>query len=237
VDHQPGGRVIAQAACTPADCDPATLKDKLRMAVDQGLVCLHGKGATDLEMRLTHAYMNNKIVVKCGKLGTSMGRTRLATTLTPLPFPLDLDPHGEIVINEDAFCGLGGSDQLATLFHEMTHFDDPSHIPEQEVAPNRADVDRMYACQDLCFKPPSSVTQCACATCLNTTKCDPRCDMSLGFQMCPDDFGAWCPCLSRLKWYPKCSECLAGCPGGLGCFGFSTCIPDNKGLCMPKTCP
>jgi hypothetical protein len=110
-------------------------------------------------------------------------------------------------------------------------------VPEQEADPRRADVDRMYACQDLCFKPPGSVTQCACATCLDTNKCDPRCDMSLGFQMCPDDQGAWCPCLTRLQWYPKCSDCLAGCPSGLACFGFSTCIPVNKGLCKPRTCP
>jgi hypothetical protein len=231
------GATIAQAGCTPADCDPAALKDKLRMAADQGLVCLHGKGANDLEMRLTNAYMNNKIEVKCGKLGMSMGRQRLATTLTPLPFPLDLDPHGEIVVDDTAFCGLGATDQLAVLFHELTHFDDPSHVPEQETDPRRADVDRMYACQDLCFKPPSSVTQCACATCLNTTKCDKRCDTSLGFQMCPDDMGAWCPCLSRLKWYPKCSDCLANCPSGLACFGISTCVPVNKGRCTPATCP
>lgn len=235
-DQQPQP-TVAQGTCTPAECDPAALKAKLRQAADQGLVCLHSKGATDLEMRLTAAYINNKIEMHCEKLGTRLGRTRLATTLNPLPFPLDLDPHVSISVNEDAFCALAPPDQLAILFHELTHLDDPSHVPEQETAPNRADVDRMYACQDLCFKPPSSVTQCACATCLNTTKCDSRCDAKLGFQTCPDDLGAWCPCPTRLQWYPSCSSCLAGCPSGLGCFGFSFCVPVNKGLCTPRTCP
>ena len=175
--------------------------------------------------------------MNCEKLGTRMGRPRLATTVPPMTFPFNFDAHGAITIGEEAFCALDPREQLGILFHEVSHLDDPAHVPEQEAAPNRADVDRMYACQDLCFKPPNAVTQCACATCLNTSKCDMRCDQSLGFQMCPDDLGAWCPCPTRFQWYPTCSTCLAECPSGLGCFGFSSCLPVNKGLCSKRTCP
>jgi hypothetical protein len=160
-----------------------------------------------------------------------------------MPWPLDLFPHVTIRVNQDLFCGLGDtpnfSKQLSTLFHEFMHLDIPKHDSDQEIAPNRANVDQIYACQELCFKPHNAVTQCSCATCIGTTKCDPRCSTNppLGFLTCSNDFGAWCPCPTRLKWYPTCSDCLVGCPSGLFCGGYHFCLPVNKGRCMLTTCP
>ncbi|HEU5013887.1 MAG TPA: hypothetical protein VFT66_15310 [Roseiflexaceae bacterium] len=228
------------ATCSAADCDPAAIRQKFNDAVNRGLQCLHNKGATDFENRITRSLFRypEPINFACASLGTHGGQTVLASTTLPFPYPLDLLPNATIEINQDAFCNLSPDQQLQTLFHEATHLDDElsRHDPNREVAPNRNGVDRSYACGALCFNPPGAVSQCTCATCLGTTKCDARCATSLGYQTCPDDFGAWCPCLSRLRWYPSCSDCLAGCTGSLGCFGINYCVPVNKGLCAPTTC-
>lgn len=226
------------APCSATDCSDAVLQRKLQDAVDQGLQCLHGKKAYDLERRLTAHLFRSGIRLRCAAIPPHpSGEDVLAHTLTPLPFPLDLNPHALIEVNRNAFCDLTLARQLATLFHEFMHLENHDHDPNKEISSNREDVDQPYACARLCFGPPSDVTQCACATCLGTTKCDSRCDRSLGFQACSDDFGAWCPCPTRLRWYRTCAECLSGCPSGLACFGFHYCVPVNRGRCTPTTCP
>ena len=234
-------RLAATHAATGC-CDPANLRELFQSGVDRGLQCLHRNGATDLELRVTKGLFRyiGGVRFGCASLGKKGGLTVLAKTWPPILYPV-INRDVLIEVNHDpgGFCSLSRNDQLAVMFHEATHLDDElrSHDPNKELARNRDEVDRTYACTALCFSPADTVSQCTCATCLGTTKCDARCEQGKGYQSCPDDFGAWCPCLRRLRWYPSCAECLAGCPSGLFCSGFKFCIPVNKGLCTARTCP
>jgi hypothetical protein len=228
------GAAPAAGPCSSSDCIESILQDKLRRALDDGLQCLHKNKVFDLEMQVTAAYFRLPIKVRCANLDAAKD----ASTITPFPFPLDLFPNVNIDVNQNRFCGLSEQEQRGILFHELMHLVIPDHDPDQERdIGKRESVDRLYGCQSMCFNPPNNVTQCACASCLGTTKCDGRCDKALGFLDCSDDFGAWCPCPARLKWYPSCTDCLVGCPSGLACFAFSFCVPVNKGKCVPSTCP
>jgi len=228
---------VQAAPCSPLDCSQDTLRKKFDDAVNQGLQCLHRNKAYDLEHRLTSALFRDPVNLACESIPPRPEGKVLARTSQAWPYPLDLFPHATIAVNQDEFCGLGATEQLAVLFHESMHLENPNHDPNKETASDRDQVDQFYACQKFCFNPPQSVTQCSCATCLETSKCDARCDTALGFQTCSDDFGAWCPCPTRLRWYRSCTECLTECPSGLGCSFFSSCLPVNKGRCTPTTCP
>lgn len=236
--HDDGPANRPSAVCSQADCDPAEIRRKFQAAVDHGLLCLNMKGANDLYTDLTEALLRGTITFKCLSIPDTPSGAVLASTHAA--WPTDAIPKPEMDINQDAFCDLGANDQLAVLFHESIHLIFLAyHNPwKEKLSPDRRrDVDRFYACQRLCFYPPSQNTQCTCATCLGTTKCDQRCATSLGFQTCSDDFGAWCPCPTRIRWYPSCTECLTNCPSGLGCFFIHFCLPDNDRRCAPTTCP
>jgi hypothetical protein len=229
----------AAVTCSASQCDPNNLRNLLNQAFDQGLQCLYNNNARGLANRIIAAFYENPINIQCASIPPVNGFQVRAHTIQPFPYPLDLNPHATIEVNQDFFCSLSPAEQLSTLFHEVMHLLIPEHDPNKEAAAASGDhgADQLYACEDLCFQPHASTTQCACATCLETTKCDQRCATSLGFQTCSDDFGAWCPCLARLRWYPSCTACLSGCSSSLACFGFSFCVPANRHRCSPVTCP
>ena len=232
----------SEGTCSPDQCDPAQLLSQLHAALDQGVACLRDNNENALADRLMIEALRNAPTVSCASLGVKQGRPVDATTLPPFPAWLGFMnwlSHRPVQVNQDSFCTYSDQEQLGLLFHELMHLDIPHHEPEKEIAPNRDQVDQIYACQAFCFKPHSAVTQCTCAACLQTNKCDDRCSTSQGFLTCGDDFGARCPCPKGpdfLRWYPTCLDCLIACPSGTACFGYHFCFPE-KGACTIQTCP
>ncbi len=218
-------------ACTTDQCNG--MKQKLNAAFQQGLDCMAKHKAYGLEHALIDAFFRTPVDVKCVSIPPKNGYTVLAHTMQAFPWPLSLNPTAWIQVNSDIFCDMSDTDQLATLFHESMHLLYPDHEPNQEHDSRRTKVDPFYACAQMCFHPEDS-SQCECATCLATTKCDERCS---SFKMCADDFGAWCPCPINSRWYSSCTQCLIECPSGLACFGYSYCDPQPGDCNTAETCP
>jgi hypothetical protein len=130
------------------------------------------------------------------------------------------------------------STQTAIVGHELMHHPDifGPHYPGIELLPRYREMDRNYACTDLCFgwQPP---TRCSCARCLATNKCDKRCQQ---LPDCDEKLSFMCPCINGpnfMKKFPTCAECLSACPSGLGCFTTQFCLVDHVGCSGSRTCP
>jgi hypothetical protein len=152
-----------------------------------------------------------------------------------------------------AFFQQRGEEMKATLFHEMLHTRmEWAHHTGEETFDRVSEVDPLYACQSLCFglgphgvAPP---TRCSCATCLQTTKCDARCEKEPGLDGkqlpdCEPVLSVQCPCpvgKNAFKRFDSCSECLTECPSGLACFGYAWCSVIRQVGCPWEplhTCP
>jgi hypothetical protein len=128
--------------------------------------------------------------------------------------------------------------QTAIVAHELMHHPDifGPHYPGLQSLPRYREMDRNYACTDLCFglQPP---TRCSCARCLVTNKCDKRCQQ---LPDCDEKLSFFCPCINGpnyMKKFPTCAECLSVCPSGLGCFTTQFCLVDHVGCSGSPRCP
>jgi hypothetical protein len=144
-----------------------------------------------------------------------------------------------------------GEEMKANLFHEVLHtrLEWAHHLDEEQFG-RRSEVDPVYACQSLCFGlGPNGVTpptRCSCASCLQTTKCDVRCQTGMDGQPlsdCDAMLSVQCPCplgKNAFKRFDNCSDCLTECPSGLACFGYASCSVIRQVGCPGEplpTCP
>jgi hypothetical protein len=147
------------------------------------------------------------------------------------------NPDGRLIVTVDPtkFCALDEGQRAWLLFHEILHAAlQRGHDPEiDSLDPeHRKQMDRVYGCIALCYENAAQPTKCMCAQCFGTVTCDPICELY------NSDCGATCPCPARSgQYYSACSTCLALCPSGLSCFGYSYCDPvGQSSICPPVTC-
>jgi hypothetical protein len=232
---------VTTSGCSAAD--DALLKAALRTAMDGlsgkpltgGLVCFHRLGASDIEKRLTAAYAGHDVVITCdtsltgGDIGKYDGTGWFDTGTV------------NISVNPTRFDALDADAQVLTILHEMLH-ELGEHDSEIKNTPGlRIDeIDPTQACAITCapttLRPSSPATKCSCATCLHTNICDPRC---ASFLPCKPDMGFQCPCPTSGAYYleTQCSICLADCPSGLACSGYSYCKGISVSCGDAATCP
>jgi len=97
----------------------------------------------------------------------------------------------------------------------------------QQCDPCKEKCDGSGTCQQVKGAPPG--TPCGDACCSPGQQCvNGKCQSPCQYK---------CPCPNPPnggKIYNTCTECLVACPEGLGCFGYSTCVPIGNGC---GTCP
>lgn len=225
-----GVAAISTTGCSPQQDDQ--LKARLRHAINVGLICMSHYGATSIQLNMMFHYVARDIVIKCDVLPSNVA-ARLDRNSW-------LDPESEVLItvnNDGFFTRLNEYEQSKTLWHEMLHNHFGPHNKKARQLPRFEEFDKTEACEDLCFGPDPT-TKCSCARCLGTNMCDQRCRIH---QECDPQMGAICPCNTgpnANRVFATCTDCLVTCPSGLGCFGFSTCIPiDVSCNTTPATCP
>jgi hypothetical protein len=202
-------------ACTSDELSKA--KDLLKQCMDNGPPCLDRHGLTGLGAELR--YFNSQGV----KFNCTDDSNSATAEATDAPEKGIFEGSPTILINPFKLEKNLGTDfgRAGTICHELMHYSALGlHNPADLLSPRSRELDPVSACETICFNPPDIATKCHCATCLGTDICDPRCSPYLD---CDPDMGARCPCFWNQKWYPKLSECLADCPSGLLCFGFSFC--------------
>jgi hypothetical protein len=230
-EHAAGAPAGMPGPNPPAGCTPQQLQmlqERLEHGVGHGLTCLHELKQDDLWLDLLFHYAARDIRLVCA----------------PIPGPGGMKVNGEayydpsvpVVITVDMAKLPSDLEEVAAgLLHEMFHLHFGPHKRGSKSWPRFREIDPTQACEDLCFVK-EGVTKCACARCLGTNICDPRCAI---FEDCDPALGATCPCprgANAYKFFPTCRECLVKCPSGLACFGFSSCIPLDVG-CKRATCP
>jgi hypothetical protein len=235
---------VTGSNCSAAQLD--AVKKALRHGMGVGLTCLQHYKDTGLSLEMMFHYVARDVVVHCTaippKPGEGIVGARLHNCGAGQPCPSFNDPSSpiEIDVNTNFFFGLDERDQASTMFHEMLHLNFGGH------GGRPPEWDPVESCQALCFGAGShpdgamNPTQCSCATCLRTSKCDPRCKILPSCEQ--EGLGFLCPCPTGAnagRLFRTCSECLATCPSGLGCFGYSTCIPITQSGCdsTPVSCP
>jgi hypothetical protein len=226
---QDGLTVLAQGtACTPEQ--DAHLRNRLRNAWRTGMSCFDQYKATDLGMDLAF-----NLAVRDVEFGCSY-KDPCEAHLDPASYR---DPTAPIHIDVDYGCfttQLSDYEQAKTLFHELMHVLVGGHNLNNQTYSRYEEADRTTACENLCFGPDPT-SKCSCATCLGTTTCDQRCSIH---PECDPQLGFACPCPTGPnagKLFATCAACLARCPSGLSCFGFSTCTAQYRGCGSPPTCP
>jgi len=235
---------------TPCSPDQtAKAEAALKHAMNVGELCLNTYGASKQTVDNMYNYTFRPIRFECGPLRPCSAAQ------------LDRDswkhPNRDIVIRlqtspghtadgskqyPNGFFSMDATEQASTLWHEMQH---ASRGPHKSWAPGGAntdsypDFDPVTACENLCFGS-ATVNKCTCATCLQTSTCDPRCRL---LPDCNENALYQCPCKvgpNAGRVFQTCRECLTTCPSmGLGCVGFSRCRPLTDISCpgsAPK-CP
>lgn len=201
-----GRRAPVADACSDENLD--LIRQRLAEAIQQGIECMNKYGRPDLAVKLAHNYATRRFIIGCSSC-TDQAQINI--------WP---DPTMPVILTVcDEFFKGDANWQRSTLFHEMEHLSEPPHDPtiEDQAGDKNWEVDPIYACESMCFN--SAATKCSCATCLRSTKCNPRC---ASLAECDPELGAQCLCPSRRKWYNSFGECAVACPSGLACFG-STC--------------
>jgi len=242
--YTPGGLGRAQTGTGSCSADQlATLNSALDHAFRVGIECLKQYSDPSLLLEMMFQFMARDIGFTCGSITSQSGNCAYAkanvnaTSLQNPSLPI------QITVNNTAGCdffSLSDYGQAQVLWHEMLHQNFGPHNPNYK---SNREFDPVYSCTQLCFgasdADPSLLTKCGCATCLRTSKCDPRCSV---FEDCnSNQLGFVCPCPTGPnagKLFPTCTQCLVTCPSGLGCFGFSTCIALLSGCSStPLPCP
>jgi hypothetical protein len=225
-----GPSLIAAATCTAAQND--YLRARLEHGYQTGMNCLDHNKATELGFELAFQLIVRDIEFTCAYKGAGSCRGHL----DPQSYR---DPSAPIRISVDWDCyttTLSEYEQASVMFHELLHLILGPHDIGNKDYPRYSEMDRVTACERLCFGP-GDLTACTCATCLQTTSCDDRCRI---LPQCEERLGYRCPCKAGKnanKVFSTCSQCLSTCPSGLGCFGYSTCKVEYVGCDKPPTCP
>jgi hypothetical protein len=239
--HGYAGPEYSGPAGSDDPCSAAQLADLGRTfdaAIRVGLECMQHYDATEILLDVMFSYVARDLVfgciAKCPNGNQCVGSTPPGSVNDPgQPVEILLPP---------VFFTLSDYDQQAILWHEFLHSALGYHHSKADLASSRKfEKDRVYACETLCFgrnydTKDVTPTKCSCAVCLKTTSCDKRCRL---YENCDPVFGFICPCPvgpTALHEYPDCPTCLAKCPQGLSCFGYSTCIPRSVS-CKAVSCP
>lgn len=228
------------------------LAGALDHAFKTGSTCLQHYGADSLILTALFRYTFGGVMFRCRNIAPKPEGKSVAARLDPtsftnrranLIFEVNLDLQFDSAnqpLSPPGFFSLSEYEQAAVLFHELLHSEFGGHLPGSSNFPGYAEYDRVEACTNLCFGPAKS-TRCGCATCLDTTKCDERCE---SLPSCDAGmFGFRCPCPvgpTAYKVYSTCTECLTACPQGLQCAGYHTCDVLESASCpsdLPATCP
>lgn len=231
---------LAQAAFGPQPKEVTTqgcsaeqageLEALLADVVVEGFHCMEDKQRNDIAMFVLANYLTRKITFNCEAKGDDPLIAQIAILAR---FTSWLFGEFSIAINTDRFFATDaqGARSLSenvrknVLFHELLHLYFGAHQPSAE-GDRLTEYDPTYACAGTCFeldaKPPKATTKCACATCLNTDVCDPRC---AGFADCDPDMGAGCNALPP-KWFASAMECETSCTGHCDVHDVS-CDPCN----------
>jgi hypothetical protein len=210
-------RAVAADTRTCTSDELSRAKDLLKQCMDNGPPCLDRHGLTGLGAELRYFHSQG---VKFNCTDDSNSATAQATDA---PETGIFEGSPTILINPFKLEKNLGTDfgRAGTICHELMHYSALGlHNPADLRSPRSRELDPVSACETICFNPPDIATKCHCATCLGTDICDPRCQP---YMDCNPDMGARCPCFWNQQWYPTLSECLADCPSGLLCFGYSYC--------------
>jgi len=211
-------------ACTQAQ--NAHLQERAQHALNVGLACMDHYQNFDNSIDALLVEIARDINFTCSS------SKKCSAHLDPNSYT---DPTTPINISVDIECFLkkGELEQSAILWHEISHSFFGPHVGKGTARYN--EMDRVEACEDLCFHTNS--TKCSCARCLGTTKCDKRCNI---FEDCDPALAFMCPCPkgpNAYKLFSTCSQCLVTCPSGLACFGYATCDVVSVACGKKLTCP
>lgn len=239
-EHERGGPsggddCVETASSCSADVT-ARLDQMMARAMARGATCLAGSSGDDLSPAfetLSH-FWNDQHQWGCMEAGCNFAQWCGVTCPDP--------GANRIYVDVSALDRLPQAQQLGTLFHELTHGSIGVHTDvvvnsEIESGATRRDalmrryVDRVDACEAYCFG--DSPTRCACATCLDTRTCDPRCselrtcvenDCTSGSGGCvpimSEAIGAACVSAradggEQATWFPTMAVCvMSGCGSG-----------------------
>jgi hypothetical protein len=215
------------AECKGPPCSPEEVKSRLEESVDRGLQCFDDMGDPGLKLyEKTVDVIGREINVTCAPIAN------FEATLEGWENP---DGPLELTVDPVKYCNMDDIQRAWILFHEILHAAmQRPHDPaaEQLEEEHRKQMDRIYGCMGFCYNNETRPTKCMCAKCFNTVTCDPLCARAL------TDCGATCPCPARSgQYYLTCDTCLALCPAGLSCFGWSYCdMVGHSPVCPPVTC-
>jgi hypothetical protein len=213
---------LTKHGITVHDCASAQQAEDLindfLTGVGKGNRCMQSKGRGDIGNAVLDFSSKVPVDIICDpKLPKDViANINSHEVLNAWPF----DPRIKIRVNPQNYFNRPLENRQSTMWHEMLHLALGPHDEQAESSGRRREIDRVYACQGLCFNIALSVpqTKCSCARCLETNKCDARCR---AFADCNADLGGWCPCPCRAQWYNSQADCAANCPSGLCCFAFS----------------
>jgi hypothetical protein len=219
---------MQQDECEANPCNAPEIKKRMEEGVDSAAQCLPDLGQRGLDIYLaSYNILSRRLSFRCAPIAGAPQATISGWD----------NPNGRLVVTVDPvkYCALNEEQRGWILYHEILHAALQSgHEPEIEALEeeHRKQLDRVYACMALCYNNKGRATKCMCAQCLGTVTCDPLCDPYNA------DCGATCPCPARSgQYYSACSTCLALCPSGLSCFGWSYCDPvGQSAVCPPQTC-
>ena len=220
------------APCT--DDQTAQLRAALEHAYRTGMACLDHYSAYDLAMATAFDLVVRDVEFACSYEKCVAGVTPIAH-LDPRSYR---DPNYliHIDVHWECYSKLSEYGQASALWHELLHLRFGGHNRGDESSDRYREMDRTWACEQMCFGP-NDYTQCTCATCLGSNKCDERCRV---LPDCDAVFGYRCPCPNgpnEGKLFDTCGHCLTICPSGLGCFGYSTCTVEHVACGAAPTCP
>ena len=223
-----------QGTCEANPCNRNAIKQRMQQGVDDAAQCLPNFGDRGVEFYMrTYDILSRNMIIRCQTLD---GPPQAAIENWANP-----DPNSPLIVivdpSPDKYCGLSDEQRGWILYHEILHAaikDGHDHDVEKLPEEQRKQLDRVYGCMALCYNNKSDPTKCMCAQCFGTVTCDPLCTPF------KSDCGATCPCPAKNnEYFTTCSSCLASCPSGLGCFGYSYCDPVGQDeICSPPfTCP
>jgi thiol-disulfide isomerase/thioredoxin len=231
--EEQGGVASCKQTVTPMPCDPAEealYQQRLRECVTKGTKCLADHNAPEELLRLAYTYVKGLHVGVKFSCDHTMCGSRSGDSCCPIAVTQGwylTDTFGfetsqmHIVINPLRFdFVLDPSLEAGIICHELSHFGLGPHSKADNglSSTKLAEVDRVYACQTMCFGlgDVPQANKCVCATCLGTNRCDSRCGQYGDCNEPPAR--CYCPC--QYQTYNTYTECTVRCPSGLCCFSW-----------------